>query len=195
MCRSIVILIFVFVLNLCVSAQLTNSEFKTLVWNNSHVVSYEIGERNVILRLEAIADYTDDSDPAVNFGKRDFVSIRVDVNNNNQIDERVDLAFGIRSNSSLFCPQFLYDERSSSACCQQRSGGGLKISFDESPFHATQHPIFEFTIPKSELTGHSTTVGLVFRFHSAGAGFAHYPAESRSPLNFEKTLPLTVSVD
>lgn len=190
--RSIVIVVWIFVLSLSVSAQLTNSEFKTLVWNNSHVVSYEIGERNVILRLEAIADYTYDRDPAVGFGKRDFVSIRVDVNNNNLIDERVDLAFGIRSNSSLICPQFLYDARSSSICGQQRSGGKLKISFAESPFQAMQHPIFEFTIPKSELTGHSKTIGLVFRFHSAGLGFTDYPAESRSRRSFDKTLQLAI---
>jgi len=128
------ILVSCLVLNLCVSAQLVNSEFKTLVWNNSHVVSYEIGERNVIFRLEAIADYTDDSESAVNFDKRDFVSIRVDANNNNRIDKRMDLAFGIRSGSSRFCPQFLYDAVSSSACGQQRSEGRLKITFGESPF-------------------------------------------------------------
>lgn len=177
---------------ICTSAQEAASDSKTLVQNNSHVVTFEIRGKRAVFTMEAIADFTNDRDPEQNWTNFDFAGIRVDANDNSVIDERIDLAFGTRAKTDLFCPQFLYRELSSSGCGQQHSAGRVKVMFDRSDFQETPHPIHVYSIPISELTTAGRTIGLVFRFHAAGSGYTHYPQENPRQYSFKETIKLVL---
>jgi hypothetical protein len=171
------------------AAQAERREFKTLIWNNSHVVSYEKRGTRLVIRMEMIGDFTEDRKPA-RYQEMDFASFRVDLNNNNQVDRRLDIAFGQRSSTDILCTQYLHDRVSSSGCGALPSRAGLKISFAKSPFFDTAHPVFEFSVPISELERHSKTIGFEFLFHSKGAGFTFYPATASVYKSFKETLKL-----
>ena len=174
------------------AAQTAPREFKTLVWNNSHVVSYEKRGTRLAITMEMIADFEEDR-TSQKWTERDFTSMRIDLNNNGSLDKDLDVAFGQASVTDRFCPQFLREEWASSTCGRLASRGSLKISFGRSPFHDTAHPIFEYSIPIAELSKHSDTVGFTFKFHSGRSGFVFYPAGASLKNTFTETITLNLA--
>lgn len=173
-------------------AQPVNREFKTLVWNNSHIVSYEKRGTRLVITMEMIADFEKDR-TSEKWSEWDFTSVRIDLNNNGALDKDLDVAFGQVSGTNRFCSQYLREEWASSTCGRLASRGSLKISFERSPFHDTAHPIFEYLIPIDELRKHSDTVGFIFKFHSGRRGFVFYPAGASLKNEFTGTIPLNLA--
>jgi hypothetical protein len=173
------------------TAQNGPREFKTLVWNNSHVVSYEKRGTQLAITMEMISDFTNDR-KAARFQEMDFAYFRVDLNNNNLVDRRIDIAFGQRAHTDIICTQYLHERAASSVCGALPSRATLKISFAKSPFFDTAHPIFEFSVPINELKVHSNSIGFEFMFHSAGNGFTFYPATASVYNSFKETLTLNL---
>ena len=173
-------------------AQPVVREFKTLVWNNSHVVSYEKRGSNLAITMEMIADFDDDRTNQ-KWTERDFTSVRIDMNNNGSLDKDLDIAFGVTTGTGRLCPQYLREEWASSVCGGLASRGSLKMSFSRSPFHDTAHPIFEYSVPISELRTHSETVGFIFKFHSGRRGFVFYPAGASLKNTFTEKITLNLA--
>jgi hypothetical protein len=175
-----------------IAAQPATREFKTLVWNNSHVVSYEKRGDRLVISMEMIADFQEDR-TSLDWQERDFTSIRIDANNNGELDRDLDIAFGQASGTDFICPQFLRDDWASSGCGVLSSKGSIKIGFDASPFQETAHPIFQYSLPLEELSRHSDTVGLVFKFHSGSTPYVFYPSGASLRNSFKKTISLDLN--
>lgn len=184
-------LALVLTISLSAAAQAERREFKTLVWNNSHVVSYEKRGERLVITMEMIGDF-EDNRTSQKWQERDFTSIRIDLNNNRTLDKDLDVSFGQVSATDRLCAQYLREEWASSVCGRLRSRGSLKVSFDRSPFHDTAHPIFEYSIPIDELRKHSDTVGFIFKFHSPPGGFVFYPAGASMKNTFKDTITLNL---
>ena len=157
-------------------AQPQVSETRTLISDTSHVVTMEIRGKDAVFIMESINDLTNDRDMEEPWTKVDFAGMRIDANNNNLIEKRVDFAFGLRQKTDVICPQLIYSETASSGCGQLRTTGKAKVEFKKTANQDKPHPVYEFIIPVSELTRESRTIGFVFRFHSANSGFSSYPA-------------------
>lgn len=190
--KSTWLLMLVFAMTTVCTAQVAPREFKTLVWNNSHVVSYEKRGTRLTITMEMIADFEEDR-TSQKWAERDFTSVRIDLNNNGSLDKDLDIAFGQTTGTDRLCTQYLREEWTSSTCGRLASRTSLKISFDQSPFHNTAHPIFEYSIPISELTRHSDTVGFLFKFHSGRKGFVFYPAGASLKNTFTETITLDLA--
>ncbi len=67
---------------------------RVLVRNSDHLAMLKPAGDRVILTLEALRDTVDNL--GGNFPKTDFVTVRVDVNQNGRVDPKVDVAYGIQ---------------------------------------------------------------------------------------------------
>ena len=70
---------------------------RVLVRNSNHLVVLKPAGDRVTLSLEALGDGTDNL--GGRFPKIDFVSIRVDVNQNGKVDPKLDITYGIQGGS------------------------------------------------------------------------------------------------
>lgn len=166
-------------------------DFKTMVWNNSHVVAYEKQGRNLTVTMEMIADQSDDR-KAPRWQEHDFAAMRIDLNNNLLLDRNLDVVIGQAGLTDRICTSFLLSVSSTTPCGAFRSRASLKVSFASSPFHDAAHPVFRFSIPLDELGQHSKVIGFNFYFHSKGGGFAFYPAASNIGNSFKETIALNL---
>jgi hypothetical protein len=98
-------------------AQIVKDSERMLLDTEHHIVLVSLKGNAVVFTMEAITDFTEDRDYTKPLGiGQDYAGIRVDINNNNVVDRSIDVAFGIRQNTNIFCPQFLFHEYASSAC-------------------------------------------------------------------------------
>jgi hypothetical protein len=165
--------------------------------NSRHFIEAIPQGEQVRFVLEAVGDTSNNL--AGSYPKVDFVSIRVDVNKNGRVDEGVDLAYGTAGGSKdKICTQYLITETSSSGCGKHNSQAKLKVSFKSTSQAAKPHPVWEFTIPKSELSKDGKLAHMMFKFHEAGHGYTRYPESGRANVSFSQVLsirltPLTIA--
>jgi len=181
----------VFAIGASTLAQSANREFRTLVQNNSHVVSYEKQGEDLVLTMEMIADYTEDR-KAPRYQDQDIASFKIDINNNGTVNRMIDVAFGPRALTDTICTQYLLSLTAATSCRGLRSRALFSIHFERSAFHDTPHPLFRYTIPTRELAAYSKTIGLQFVFHSKGKGFTFYPDGASLDHSFKETLSLNL---
>lgn len=158
-----------------------------------HLVTMSTKGDRVVFTMEAIADFTEDRDNSKPLGTGwDFAGIRVDVNNNNAVDERVDVAFGTRQKTNIFCPQYIIRENASTGCGGLRSKGSVRVEFMATANQDRAHPVYIYEIPIRELTGSGGKIGLVFSFHDPKTRRAAYP-NPRKAYTFEETIQVDLS--
>lgn len=186
-------------LAMVVAAVLAGSSFaqvareRRLLDTDQHIVTVSRKGNSVVFRMEAINDFTEDRDSSLPLGRGwDHAGIRVDINNNNVIDRNVDVAFGVRQKTNIFCPQYLIHENASTGCGGLRSKGKLLIEFTSTALESNPHPVFTYEIPLAELKRGGGTIGLVFHFSDPPTGRRSYP-NRRRPRSFEETIQLDLS--
>lgn len=107
------------------SGKVSQSKKKELISDEKVKVWYEVNRYEVKFFVEADG----------------FASIKVDVNGNGIVDERLDRSYGMGT-AKLLCAQYLIDETRSTQCGQAPTKAKLKVGSAESVF----------TIPINELT-------------------------------------------
>ncbi len=187
------ILIFVTAALFAASSFGQESQERRLVDTGEHVVTVAMKGSFVVIRMEAISDFTKDRDNSkpLGFGW-DFAGIRVDVNNNNVVDENLDVAFGIRQKTMKFCSQYLIHENASTPCGGFRSRGKVLIEFVSTELQRVPHPVFVYEIPLADLDHEGGSIGLTFDFSDPSSGRVSYP-DNRRPRSFSQTIPLNLS--
>ncbi len=168
------------------------AEGVTLAKSDRMVVTAEIIGNDAVIVLESIADTTNNLSgkfPAV-----DFSGIRVDVNQNGRVDERVDVAYGISGGSANeVCTQYLLTETSSTGCKGFTSDATLKAEFKRTKFSSSAHPVWTYTIPTKELTKNGSYAHLTFKIYEAGRGYTQLPKPTRTTQSFSKVTTLNFS--
>ncbi len=140
----------------------------TLTENNLICVRYQENEEEVKFIIEDLLNTSDDREAV--FPIKDFLSVSVDINNNNILDERVDTRYGI-SNGGSNCMQFIISETSSTGCIQEE-GYSYDSNFESSSKSSEAHIIYELIINKNNIFSELETVGLIFRLRGEDAGGA-----------------------
>lgn len=180
----------IFVLNFSADATET-----VVVSNQNHYISYETtadDDGNVVFNMEAVSDFTDEM--TGKFPKSDFFSIAVDANRNGAIDQNIDFSYGKRNERAGICVNYLIDQSSSRPCGTFKSKAYLEISFRATKAQPKEHPVYRFTIPKSELKpAAGGAVHLVFSCYSAKAGYTNYPAFDRK--QFSRSFSETIKIE
>jgi hypothetical protein len=125
--------------------------------------------------------------------------MRVDVSRNGKIDKEIDVGYSVIARNTQICAIYLISEYATSVCGELKSPATLKISFEGSKNEDKPHPIYVFTIPKSELNQGGSKVDLIFACFSSGKGYTYYPEtplrDSRavSP-SFAKTITIDLGI-
>lgn len=172
-----------------VSPSVARSAGVPLAKTDRHVVTAEIVDDNAILVLEAIGDTTNNL--AGSFPNKDFSGIRVDVNQNGRVDEKVDVAYGLGGASyGQICAQYLLTETSSTGCGGFPSQATVEVEFKATSFGTQPHPVWTYTIPKDELTKNDSFAHLTFKIYEAGRGYTQLPKPTRANLSFSKVTTL-----
>ena len=165
--------------------------WKKIIDNERHVVSAKSTGKNITFLMEAVGDSTNNLQGT--FPNLDFAGIKVDINQNGRVDENSDISFGKASGSyDKVCTQLLISESSSQGCNSFKSRSRLKVDFKSTTNQSTPHPVWEFTIPRKEISADLNTAHMVFRFHEAGRGYTRYPATKQANVVFSETVELNV---
>ena len=174
-------LLFVFLVFIAsANAQTPNPE-TIVVDNSSHYAAYRADDKNVIFVFEIIDDFTDNTDGY--YPRVDFVSFTVDVNQNAEIDKYIDASYGIVGKEFLrsvnerpgICTGFLVSDISKTGCGLFKSKASLDYGFRSSNKETRPHPVYEFKIPKKELSKDGTSAQIRLTFYSYERGYEIYP--------------------
>ena len=188
--RSILVLLAIVVF---AEISIGQSEDRRLLETERHIVTVRAKGDSVVFTMEAIADFVEDRDNSKPLGTGwDFAGIRVDVNNNNVIDNGIDLAFGTRQKTNIFCSQYLISESANSMCGGYRSKGSVRVDFASTQLQEKPHPVLVYEIPVSDLGRGGGKIGLVFTFADPNQGMISYPSMKRSR-SFAETIQLDLS--
>jgi len=167
------------------------SQQRVLVRNADHLAALKPSGDRVILTLEALGDTTDNL--GGNFPKTDFVSVRVDVNQNGRIDPNIDVAYGIQGGTrDRLCTQYLLSATSSTGCGGFRSAATLQAAFKKTANSSRAHPVWEFSIPVREIGSDGNYAHLTLSFHEAGKGYTHYPTDPGVSTSFAKVYKVSL---
>ena len=164
---------------------------REILRSNDHVISVRPAGDRVTFVLEAMTDTSNDM--AGTYPQLDFAGIRVDVNQNGKVDKQIDTAYGISSGTrDQLCLQYLLTETSSTGCSGFPSKASLKVAFRATPAGSKPHPVWLYTIPKTELGPGNDLSHLTFTFHQAGKGYTRYPLTTASMHSFADALVFDV---
>ena len=164
---------------------------RVLVHDSDHLATLRPSGDRVILTLEALTDTTDNL--GGNFPKTDFVSIRVDVNQNGRIDPNIDVAYGIQGGTrDKLCAQYMLSATSYTGCGGFRSGATLQAGFKKTANSSSPHPVWEFSIPTREIGSDGNYAHLTLSFHQAGKGYTHYPTAAGVSTSFAKVYKVSL---
>ena len=167
------------------------SQQRVLVRNADHLAALRPSGDRVILTLEALGDTTDNL--GGNFPRTDFVSIRVDVNQNGRIDPNIDVVYGIQGGTrDKLCTQYMLSATSSTGCGGFRSAATLQAAFKKTAAGSRPHPVWEFSIPRREIGSDGNYAHLMLSFHQAGKGYTHYPAAAGAGTSFAKVYKVSL---
>jgi hypothetical protein len=146
---------------------------KLIVSSTSHTATYAVVGDNIIFTLQAIDDLSDNIKGT--YPNSDFAAIVVDKNQNGKVDDGVDVAYATWGHIHAICPYVLISTVSNRGCGSFASEAYLEYSFRKTEHKDKLHPVYKFTIPKSELLTKGKSADILIRFHSAGVGYTYYP--------------------
>ena len=157
-----------------------------LVHNSDHVITVEDFGTTISVVIENISDLSNDiSGP---WPDVDFASITVDVNQNGLVDSYIDVSYGSTGGSSTtICTQYLITENLSTSCGGFNSNASFFIAFADSDNSTQEHPIWTYTIPKTEIfldenqdgVIDDNSVHFVIKIYKSGAGYTTYPKSNQ----------------
>ena len=179
------------------------SEEKILVDNERDYAFYQVDGQNLILTLELIDDFTDNTQGDF-FPNVDFVTVKVDVDKNAEVSKYIDVSYGLlgkqkRSKEyweenifvTRLCSQFLLTSNTATQCDVFETNAVLDFGFRSSEKQPEKHPVYKFTIPLKELSNDQNSARVRLTFFSAGKNLTHYPAKDNEPSHsFLKTLEI-----
>lgn len=188
----ILFVLHLMVLLACTSITLAqpSQEKETLVVENTeHVVAYSVKDGNLVITMEAVNDFTDQT--AGKWPLVDIMSIEIDRNGNGIVDTHVDVAYGVGDRS--ICASFLIAVDGSSLCGVFKSKASVEIGFRGTLRQQKPHPVFRFVIPKTEVFSGKGSPGFVFEFSSAEKGRVYYPKRQEyQRRSFAETIRLKI---
>lgn len=129
--------------------------------------SYQVNEQEVKLIIEDLLNTSDNR--ADVFPMLDFLSVEVDMNNNNLPDNNVDKSYSISSGGTN-CMQYVLQEGNAGTGCIEEEGYSYSIEFRTSDKSSAEHIIYEYIINKENVFTISDTVGLVFTMRGDDSG-------------------------
>jgi hypothetical protein len=163
--------------------------WRELVRDPGHVVTVDSRGNRLTFTLEGLADHTNNL--GGDYPQADFAGIRVDVNGNGNADSRIDVAYGTLEGFTL-CTQYFLSATSYTGCGGFTSAAELQVGFRGTANESTPHPVWEYTIPKSELTAAGGPAHMTFWFHASGRGYSSFPAGARGREPFEETIEVNL---
>lgn len=140
---------------------------KLIIENDRISARYQVNDQEIKFIIEDllnISDNRDDGYPTI-----DFVSMKVDINNNNLPDNNVDKNYGISSNGTP-CAQFILQEGSASTGCLQEDGFSYESRFTTSDKSSENHIIYELIIKKVNIAIENESIGLIFVMNGNDSG-------------------------
>lgn len=160
---------------------------QNLVQNKHHLVAVRSAGDTVIFVMEALR--SNRNYLKGKFPKLDFTSIRVDANQNGKVDANVDIAYGIKGGSyNALCSQYLLRESASKGCGSFPSKAQLRVDFRATPNGSRPHPVWQYSIPRSEIGRGNGLSHLTLIFHEAGKGYTRYPQTTAGMNSFTDAL-------
>jgi hypothetical protein len=181
-----------------------DSSKKILVENEQHYVFYYIKNQNLVMTIELIDDFTDDTRGDV-FPNMDYASILVDKDQDAKITPYIDGGYSLKGKPTWIkrdwekypfetelCINFMISYTTSTGCGKFNSESSLDFGFRASSKQPKKHPIYKFTIPLKELSdGDKDSARIRLKIFSAGKSFIFYPTRENESNNlFAKTLEI-----
>ena len=136
-----------------------------------HYIRYQENEQEIKLIIEDLGNLSNNLEDA--YPALDFLSIRVDVNNNKMGDVDIDKQYGI-SSVDRPCAQFYKGTNAFSGCFEELGYSYLE-DFRSTEKLADQHVVYELIIRKESLSEEGR-VGLVFIMNGTDGGGA-FPSD------------------
>ncbi|WP_421868944.1 hypothetical protein [Marinoscillum sp.] len=149
----------------CISLMLISCQSKTdyleLISNENHLISYQLTDSNLLLKLDMIGDETNNLDGQ--WPKMDFYTIWVDYNHNGQADSLIDRSFSPHTAGAAYtvCKSLMLDGGHVMTPCKFYFGASCSKSFKATKSNEEPHVVFEMTIPRSELSMSGESIVLV----------------------------------
>ncbi len=130
---------------------------------------YQENEQQVKFIIEDLLNTSDDREEP--FPVLDFLTLGVDMNNNNLPDNNLDKRYS-KSSGGENCMQFILQEGNAGTGCIQEEGYTYSVDFASSSAFGEEHIIYEFIMNKDNVFTESETVGLVFMLRGNDSGGA-----------------------
>lgn len=116
--------------------------------NNTRHIKVEETNKNVVIKIESLEDFTDNRENAYPNG--DFCQVIFDTNFNNQKDQDIDFGFGSPTTDYDICSFYLLENNAISPCGKYDTEAIFSADFASSELEETPHIIWTITIPKDE---------------------------------------------
>lgn len=160
-------------LTLCVSSFCHANEkaiaqpFRHILQNEFNDISYTQDDENLYFHVEIL------DSKFLKGSNADSVSIAVDKNKNGKIDEYIDVEYS--TSNSIPCVVYLISEKASSTCGKAPTKAALSSYIGQSKSSPYDHSIFEYHIPKNELSFDGVSASIVFKSYSSKSKNKIYP--------------------
>lgn len=142
---------------------------KILFEDTKHFIHYELQEGNVIITVEDLLNTSYESTAIPDSSALDFVLLHFDHDQNGIINTGIDQYYTVNAlNTNGICVGNIENTNKTGACSLSSSGTAT-ASIIRTPKSNTDHLVYQFTIPLSELTQNNnlcTRIG--FKIHTSG---------------------------
>lgn len=123
---------------------------ETVLLQNTETFIQGIESENFItIRVESLADTSDDRGGEIN--TNDYCNISFDINSNNQIDADIDFGYESPTSNYDICSYYFLEADAITHCGGHPTTATFTESFAASSEKSIPHMIWELTIPKEEL--------------------------------------------
>jgi Trypsin-like peptidase domain len=148
-------------------------EGQLILQTDKHVIKVSETEETIIIKAEAITDFTDTL--RGDWPIMDLFVLWVDVNQNAIIDPYIDVHYSYKfSGENIFlCSQYYSSTEDLTPCGEFVSAATVDVWFEESSYNPQPHPIWQYTIPKTEVFSNGS-VTFTSYFNSED-GYEFYP--------------------
>lgn len=148
--------------------------------------NYQANTKQIKFIIEDLLNTSDNS--LDKFPDLDFLTLSVDINNNNLPDDNLDKVYSI-SNEGINCMSFILNSGGALTQCIEEEGYSYEVYFRASDKSAEEHIIYELIINKEHIFNDSETVGLIFNMKGDGAAG---PIPNVSSLLFVETIEFSL---
>lgn len=124
---------------------------EVLFENNSHIIYYELTDTNVVITVEDFQNSSFESKALPDSSVMDYILLQFDINNNGIIDNGIDKYYTYNPLlTNNICIGNIESDSKISAC-NSNTNGKVEATIQRTVKYNTDHLVFQFTIPQSEL--------------------------------------------